>query len=80
MFHVLFRCASVDLCMKGFQKKKKKKKIGKKLQDQQMLQKKLRFLFETCFSEKPFLVYETIIYFSRCHEQYFRRRFRFYCN
>ena len=33
------------------------------MQDQQRLPKKLMFLFETCFSDKPFLVYKKAIYF-----------------
>ena len=41
----------------------KKKTLGKKLQDQQRLPKKLMFLFETCFSDKPCLVYKKAIYF-----------------
>ena len=61
MFHVLLSRTSVCLCMWGFQKKKN---WEKKLQDQQRLQKKLRFLFKTCFSDKPFLVYKKNIYFS----------------
>ena len=43
----------------------KRKNWEKRLQDQQRLQKKLRFLFKTCFSDKPFLVYKKIIYFSK---------------
>ena len=54
--------ASVYLCTRGFQKEKK---IGKKLQDQQKLQKK-RFLFKTCYFHKSFLAHKRIIYFCRC--------------
>ena len=44
----------------------KKKKWKKIFRDQQWLPKKwLRFLFKRFFSDKPFLVYKKIIYFSK---------------
>ena len=43
-----------------------KKKWKKIFRDQQWLPKKwLRFLFKRFFSDKPFLVYKKIIYFSK---------------
>ena len=45
----------------GASKIKNWKKIWK---DQQRLPKMLWFLFKTCFSDKPFLVYTKINYFS----------------
>ena len=48
---MLLSRTSVYLCMWGFRKSERK------LQDQQRLPKKLKFLFKTCFSNKPFTVY-----------------------
>ena len=70
MLHVLLSRTSVYLCMWGFQKEKNWKKVARSPK----AAKKLKFLFKTCFSNKPFIIYKRIIYFSRCHWQYFRRR------
>ena len=42
----------------------KKKKIEKEVARSTKCQKKLGLLFKTCFSDKPFLVYKKIVYFS----------------
>ena len=55
MFHALLSRTNVYLCMWGFRKSEK--------QDQQRLPKKLKFLFKTCSSNKPFTVYKRIIFF-----------------
>ena len=65
MFHQLLSRTSVYLCMWQF------RKLEKKLQDQQRVPKKVKFLSKTCFSNKPFTVYKKIIYFCRCHWQMF---------
>ena len=60
-FHVLLSRTRANSCMWGFQKEK----IGKKsCKINKGCQKNLRFLFKICFTDKPFLVYKKIIYFS----------------
>ena len=71
MFHVLLSRARIYLSCGGL-KKKKKKKNRQKVARLTKAAKKLTFLFKTCFSDKPLLVYKRIIYFSRCHRQYFK--------
>ena len=63
MFYVLLSRASVCLCMWGFKKKKMEKIFPD--QEEWLRKKWLRFLFKTFFSDKPFLVYKKIIYFSK---------------
>ena len=44
----------------GFKRKKFEKEVARSTK----WQKKLEFLFKTCFSDKPFLVYKKDVYFS----------------
>ena len=83
MLHVLLSRASVCLCMWGFQKEKKWKKIiARSTKAAKKVEVFVQNIFfrQTVFSftKKNHLFFR--VYFSRCHWQYFRRISRFNCN